>query len=176
MITLKQWMEIVNYKITEGSVFQWSCYGSKAYALDSLGNMSGHSTSIIFDTVTQEVYEVQTHDYLNNHAYRMINPDYVDAYRTEATKRNCPITEAWEDVNYVDLELDQDWCEKATAIANGQPYDTGVMISIDFSDEDLLKYMMMAHERNVTFNDFVNTALADFIEHRNQGEFNDISS
>jgi len=43
MITLKQWMEVVNYRITEGSQFQWECYGSHAYTLDSWnGDIDGH--------------------------------------------------------------------------------------------------------------------------------------
>ena len=51
MITLKEWMEIVDYRITEGSGYQWQCYGPNAYCLDSWnGEQDGHSLSIIFDT------------------------------------------------------------------------------------------------------------------------------
>ena len=54
MITLKEWMEIVNYRITEGSDFTWSCYGDNAYCLDSWdGDQNGSSFTIIFDTKTQ---------------------------------------------------------------------------------------------------------------------------
>ena len=35
MITLKEWMELVDYRITEGSDYCWSCYGPDAYSLDS---------------------------------------------------------------------------------------------------------------------------------------------
>lgn len=30
---IKQWMELVDYRITEGLGFQWQCYGDKAYAM-----------------------------------------------------------------------------------------------------------------------------------------------
>jgi hypothetical protein len=165
MITLKQWMEIVNYRITEGSKFTWDCYGHNAHTLDSWnGEHNGHSLSIIFDTETQVVYEVQAHDYANNRAYRMINPLYFKKYKKESKRRDCSLNEAWEDVEYTDLEVEQDYIDKATAIVNGVEYDTGVLVPIDFTDEELLKYMKMAHERNVTFNDFVNSVLAEFIE------------
>jgi hypothetical protein len=128
--------------------------------------------SIIFDTRTQGVYEVQAHDYANDRAYRIINPEYFKKYKKEAKNRDCSLTEAWEDVDYTDLEVDEDFIEKATAIVNGQEYDTGVLVPIDFTDEELLKYMKMAHERNMTFNAFVNEALADMIE-RYKEELND---
>lgn len=171
MITLKQWMEIVNYRITEGSHFQWECYGPHAYTLDSWdGEQDGHSLSVIFDTNTQEVYEVQAHDYTNNRAYRLINPDYHKKYKKEAKHRDCSMTEAWDEVEYTDLEMDEDFIEKATAIVDGEDYDTGIMVPVDFTDSELLKYMTMAHERNMTFNDFVNQALAEAIELHKQGK------
>jgi hypothetical protein len=173
MITLKQWMEIIDYKITEGSKFTWDCYGPNAYTLDSWnGEHDGYSLAIIFDTDTQVVYEVQAHDYSNDRAYRMINPEYYKKYKKESKRRDCPLNEAWEFVDYTDLEVDDDFTEKATAIVNGQEYDTGVLVPIDFTDEELLKYMKMAHERNMTFNDFVNEALARIVE-KHKEELND---
>ena len=56
MITMKEWMELVSYRITEGSDFGWQCYGSNVYQLDSWnGDQDGHSFSIIFDTRDQTV-------------------------------------------------------------------------------------------------------------------------
>ena len=37
-------------------------------------------------------------------------------------------------------------------------------IEVDFSDEDLLQYMKLAHERDITFNKFVEQALRTAIE------------
>lgn len=169
MISLKQWMEVVGYRITEGSNYTWKCYGNNAYSLDSWnGDYSGHSFSVIFDTKTQEVFEVQAHDYKHNRAYRLINPNYAHKYMLEATNRDCPSDEAWEDVNYVNLETEDDWLDKATAIAAGEDYDTNVSVPMDFTDEELLKYMVMAHERNMTFNQFVTEALQSAIDEYNR--------
>jgi hypothetical protein len=165
MITLKEWMEVVDYRITEGSAYSWQCFGANAYCLDSWdGDQNGHSLSITFDQKTQTVYEVQIHDYRNQRAYRMINPDYQSAHTAEAASRSTyNINEAWEDVLYTDLEVDDDWIQKALAVVSGEVYDTRISVPIDFSDAELLKYMKLAHERDVTFNQLVETALREAI-------------
>ena len=160
MITMKEWMELVGYRITEGSDYQWQCYGPTAYALDSWnGDFDGHSFTIIFDTNDQTVYEVQAHDYVHNRAYRMINEDFRKKMKKEAKRRNVDKDEAWEDVDYIELEVDEDFIEKCLAIRAGEDYDTRIMVPVDFSDEDLLQYMKLAHERDMTFNQFVEEAL-----------------
>ena len=87
MITMKEWMELVNYRITEGSDYCWQCYGPNAYHLDSWnGDQDGHSFTIVFDTKNQTVYEVQAHDYLHQRAYRMINEEFRKKNKKEAKK------------------------------------------------------------------------------------------
>lgn len=165
MITLKQWMEVVNYRITEGSEYGWNCYGPKPYMLDSWnGEQDGHSLTIIFDTETQIVYEVQAHDYTKGLAYRMINPLYKESHSKKAKEMGYFSDMAWDEVNYTDLEVDEDWLDKATAIVNGNDYDTRVSIPVDFTDEELLKYMKMAHDRDMTFNAFIEEALRHAID------------
>lgn len=160
MITIKEWMELVDYRITEGSDYCWGCYGNNAYTLDSWnGDHEGHSFSIIFDTKDQTVYEVQAHDYLHNRAYRMINEDFVKKMKKESKRRDVDKDQAWDDVNYVDLDVDDDFFQKCLAIREGDDYDTRVLMPVEFSDEDLLKYMKLAHERDITFNQLVEEAL-----------------
>jgi hypothetical protein len=162
MLTLKEWMEIVDYKITEGSAYMWHCYGDHAYSLDSWdGDHDGHSFSIIFDTKDQTVYEVQAHDFRNQRAYRMINPEFSKKHNKEAKRRDCNKDEAWDDVDYVDLEVDDDFIQKCLAIRAGEDYDTRVSIPITLPDDEMLVLMTMAHERDMTFNDFVEEVLRE---------------
>lgn len=164
MITLKDFMETVDYRITEGSDYGWMCYGHNAYTLDSWnGDQDGHSVSIVFDTKTQVVYQISAYDYTNNRAYRLINPDYRDAYKEEADDRGVEANEAWEGVDYVDLETDEDFLEKAYAIVNDMGYDTRVQVPVNFTDEELLSYMKLAHDRDITFNQLVEEALREAI-------------
>lgn len=165
MITLKEWMEIVNYRITEGSDYGWTCYGSKAYMLDSWnGEQDGHSFTIIFDTESQEVYEVQAHDYVNNRAYRMINSDYKEAHSIKVKEMGEFSDMAWDDVDYTDLEVDDDWIQKALAIAAGEPYSTDVSIPLDLTDEEMLFLFKGAHEADKTFNQHVNDILREALD------------
>ena len=127
------------------------------------GEQDGHSFTVIFDTKDQTVYEVQAHDYVHNRAYRMINEDFQKKMKKESKRRDINRDEAWDDVNYVDLEVDDDFFQKCLAIKAGEDYDTRVSVPIDMSDEELLKYMKLAHERDVTFNELVEEALRQAI-------------
>ena len=169
MITIKQWLETFNYRITEGDIYGWLCYGQNAQCLSAWNgenDSGGWSGNIIFDTTTQTVYEVTVCDYTNNRAYRIINPDFKKAYNAESISKGVSANEAWDDVNYVDLEVDDDWLTKSQAIVAGQSYDTRVSIPIELPDNELLVLFKMAHDRNMTFNDFVQEvlvqALADY--------------
>ena len=167
MITIKEWMELVDYKITEGGEYGWGCYGPNSYQLSSWNGIhgnGGYSFNIVFSTKSQKVYEVEVCDYTNNRAYRIINPDYVKKHHKEAEARGINLKEAWDDVDYVDLDVDDDFFQKALAIKAGESYDTRVQVPVDFSDEDLLKYMKMAHDRDMTFNELVEEALRHAIE------------
>ena len=165
MITLKEWMEIVDYRITEGSDYCWHCYGNDVHMLDSWnGEQDGHSFTVIFDTKTQVVYEVQAHDYVHNRAYRMINPDFQKKNKKEAKRRDIDKNNAWDDVDYVDLEVDDDFIQKCLAIKAGEDYDTRVSVPMDFSDEELFQYMKLAHEQDITFNQLVERALREAID------------
>ena len=162
MITMKEWMELVDYKITEGSEYMWSCYGPNAYTLDSWNGVhgeGGYSFSIVFSTKSQKVYEVSMCDYTNNRAYRMINPKNVEKHRKEAESKSVLANQAWDDVDYIDLDVVDDFIQKALAIRAGEDYDTRVQVEVDFSDEDLLQYMKLAHQRDMTFNELVEEAL-----------------
>ena len=173
MISMKEWMELVDYKITEGGDYGWQCYGPNAYTLDSWNGVhgeGGYSFSIVFSTKTQKVYEVSMCDYTNNRAYRMIAENKQEKHRKEAESKSELANQAWDDVDYVDLDVDDDFIQKALAIRAGEDYDTRVQVAVDFSDEELLKYMKLAHEHDMTFNDFVEQALRHAIEEHQLAE------
>lgn len=167
MITLKEWMEITDYKITEGDRYTWNCYGPNAYHLSSWNGIhgaGGWSFNIVFDTADQTVYEVEVCDYTNDRAYRIINPDFKKDYDKEAGDRGEFANEAWEGVDYTDLEVDDDWFQKALAIKENKSYDTRISVPLDIPDDDLLKFMIAAHEHDMTFNEYVEQALRHAIE------------
>ena len=165
MITLKEWMELVDYKITEGSKYCWECYGPNAYSLDSWnGDHEGHSFSIIFDTKDQTVYEVQAHDYLHNRAYRVVNEDFAKKMKKESKRRDVDKNQAWDDVNYVDLDVDDDFFQKALSIRAGEDYDTRLQLPLDLDQDMLFELMKQAHEQDITLNQLVEHIIRDAID------------
>jgi hypothetical protein len=150
MISLKEWMEVANYRITEGG--DYFAYGG-AYALTSWnGDQDGYSIEIIFSPRTQEVYEVQACDYKHNRAYRLVHGDYRDEKLND---------EAWDDTKWIDLESDDDWIQKALAIVAGEDYDTRVTIPLDFPEAELMVLFKQAHAADMTFNNFVEKVLRE---------------
>jgi len=177
MLTLKEWMEIADYKITEGCDYGWQCYGPNAYQLDSWnGEQDGHSFCIIFDTRDQTVYEVQAHDYVHQRAYRMVNPDFQKKIKKEARKREIDNDQAWDDVNYTDLEVDDDFIQKCLSIKAGEDYDTRVSVPLELGDDEMFQLMKMAHEQDLTLNQLVEQLLRRVIEEEElRREFDELS-
>jgi hypothetical protein len=153
MITLKEWMEVADYRITEGGDYYG--FGTIGYALTSWnGDQDGYSLEIIFDPKTQAVWQVEVCDYKHQRAYRLTNTEYKD-------KETNPSKEAWDGVQWVDLESDDDWIQKALAIRAGEDYDTRVSIPIDLPEAELMVLFKQAHAADMTFNDFVEKILRE---------------
>ena len=158
MITLKQWMELVDYRITEGTDYLLA--GENLFSLTSWnGRQSdgGYSMEIVFDQKTQDIYVVEACDYSNNRAYRLINPDINDVDHDKT---------AWDDTEWTDLDVEADWLEKATAIIAGEDYDTRVQMQLDIPHDLLYKLMLLAHEADLTLNEFIVKILQEAMNSR----------
>ena len=156
MITIKQWMEACNYSISDGSYYGWDCFGHDAWLLSggSRGQIDKSDMSIVYNQNTQEVFAVEVHDYVRGNSYRFFAPRAAEAYKAEALRRGVP-DEAYDGIKFIDLETAEDWLEKATAIYNGEDYDDRVVVPVNLSDSDAYALMKMAHEEDMTFNDFI---------------------
>lgn len=163
MITLREFLEVIDYRITEGSEYCWESFGPNAYSLDHWdGNHDGCGLHIVFDKQDQTVYKVEAHDYTNERSYRLIHPDFQQAYADECKSKNIDDV-AYDGVKYTDLESVDDWISKASAIFAGEDYDTRVSIPLDIPQTDLYNYMLLAHERDMTLNELVEDALRQAI-------------
>lgn len=165
MITLKEYLEAIDFKITGGSDYQWKCFGDNARYLDCDSPvLNEYSVSCVFDSVDQTVYTVEAWDYDNDRCYRWINPDYVNAYKKACKKHNIDFKNACDRMDYVDLDVAADILEKAHAIVLQEEYDDRVQVEVDFTDEDMLQYMKLAHQMDITFNELVEQALRHAID------------
>ena len=153
-------METVDYRITEGSDFGWRCFGPNTYCLDSWnGEQDGYSVGIIFDTKNQTVYKFEAHDYSKENSYRWVHPDWREIYNNDAKNRGVDNKQAYDDVDFIDLEVAEDMLEKVKAIVNGEDYDTRIQVPLDLPDSLLNKLFRLAHEQDVTLNEYIETIL-----------------
>lgn len=100
----------------------------------------------------------------------MINPDYLEPYIAECSHRNVQFSEATEEYDYIDLDVDEDFVEKASAIIAGEEYDEKITVPLTLSDADMLQLCMLAHEADVTLNEYVTTMLKEFIKERSKND------
>lgn len=87
-ITLFEFLELMSYSINEGGRYLWKCYGDNAWYWDYWGkDVIDFDTgfSIVFDKLTQEVYEVSCYALEDSYVYR--NSNYKDAYDQECLDR-----------------------------------------------------------------------------------------
>jgi hypothetical protein len=120
------------------------------------------------DGMIVEVVEVC--DYAGNRAYRWFNPNTGarEAYIKAAPAHCENYRQAWDDVDFVELDVLDDFIAKAEAIRDGRDYDDRVTMPIDISDEDFASIARMAHDRDITFNQMVEHILREQIDRTNR--------
>ena len=170
---LSQVNEITNHRITEGSEYQWQCYPDARY-LDYESTYAYVST--IYSTKTQEIYEASVSVKADaweedQKPYRWVNPEYREAVIAEAKKRKVKWRKAWDDVKWVDLEVEEDFLEKAEAIFNGEKFDKRIQVPIDLDDSTMLKLFTEAHKRDITLNQMIEEILRNMIKEFKDKEF-----
>jgi len=167
MITIKEFLESIDYKMSTSDDYLWLCYGENARGMDYWNNEHGDngvSISCIFDTQTQVIYEMQAWDGPNEREYRWINPDYKNIHLAEAINRNIDPDVSYDDKKFIDIDLEDDMLEKMTAIFKGEDYDTRVKIELTLGDKEMFQLMTLAHEADMTLNQFVEKILREIIE------------
>lgn len=152
MLTLKEWMEVVDCRITEGSDYYTNIPG--LYSLSAWNEQQdGWSFFVGFDPKdSQRVYVVEACDYARNRAYRLKDP------AIELDKQ------AWDAVDFIELEDDDDFFQKALSIKAGEDYDTRVSVPLDLPDELMFELMKQAHQQDITLNQLVEEVLQKVIE------------
>jgi hypothetical protein len=164
-MNLSQINEITDHRITGGSEYQWQCYPDARY-LDYESDYA--HLSVVYSTVNQIVYSAEVS--INSEAwtedkspYRWMNSDYSDAYIAESKQRNVDPNQAWDDVKWIDLEVEEDFLEKALAMFNGEKFDKRVQVPLELDDHLMMQLFMEAHKRDITLNQMVEEVLRKVI-------------
>jgi predicted HicB family RNase H-like nuclease len=158
MITVKDFMECVSYRITDGAKYEWSCYGPDARSMDYWNGEHGdteRNVNMVYDTRTQVVYQMEAWDMSNDRAYRWIHPDYLEEVTAEAEENGVDFEQSYDHHKFTDLEVEEDMLEKATAIANEEEYDNRIMVTLTLGYDEQHLLMEMAHEADMSLNKYV---------------------
>ena len=159
--------EALQHKITGGSEYGWNCWPDARW----LDYETEHAhASVVFNSKTQEIYIAEVNDKADKHKpYRWLNPAYSEAMYQEARRRRVEADRAWDQTMWYDLEVEDDWLEKASCIMQGLEFDDRVQIPLNLEKDELYKLMEMAHERDITLNKMVEIILEEMIQkHRSK--------
>jgi hypothetical protein len=170
---LSQVNQAFDHKITSGSEYQWNCYGPSARFLDYESEYA--NVCVIYSTEDQTIYQAEVSIKVDawdedKKPYRWLNPEYKDAFYNEAIDRKIDPNQAWDEVKWVDLEVEEDFFEKAIAMFNGKEFDTRVQMEVDLNDDLILHLAKEAHKRDITLNKMIEVILQEMIDrHRVNG-------
>jgi hypothetical protein len=166
MLHIKDCLELINYNILFCEDFHWKCYGDNIKIINAV-SITG-TIIFMYSVDTKEVIEIQAWDDIENYQYRWIHPGYIESYIEESTDRNVNYKLSVDDNKFIDIEIIDDILEKVSEIYNNKVYDTRVSIPLDFSEEELFQVMKLAHESDVTLNQYIEKILLTVINKENK--------
>jgi hypothetical protein len=92
-------------RICGGTEYMWECYGSNARYLDfSDADGTENVASAVFDTVTQEVYQLDMYVPGYNQMFVWRDPRTESMYLAECERRKIGPNDAWDGLQYVPVD------------------------------------------------------------------------
>jgi hypothetical protein len=171
--------QVTQSRLTGGSDYMWKCWPDARFAEYEYETPDGTIyCSAVFNTLTQEVYEVNLSDGadLNLH-HRWLNPLYSKAYRKEAKKRGIDADKAWDDVMWIDLPESEMLAKIAKYFTGNGEVSKDVPrvseVEVDLTDAEILRLALQAHRRNITINQLVTEILERAIQAAEQEQENE---
>jgi hypothetical protein len=158
---IKEFLELIEYRNISTDPYLWRCYGDSSLIMDSVSDHG--SVSAVFDPQTQRVFQAEAWDNQNHREYRWIDPEYLEDVKCEYKARGLEFENSIDEQKFIDLDLIDDFKEKARAIQLGENYDTRVMVSLDLDKETEIMLMRQAHLADMTVNQYVEHMLKEYI-------------
>ena len=134
-----------NISVVDSGGFPY--YGAPVTCVEVSGVGTAFS-AVVFYTKTLEVLEYNVFDIENNRAYRL--------FASKKAQRLSDDDVAFDDVEFVDIDVPEDFWDKHNAIMAGvKDYDTRVSIPLELDQTELYQLMLQAHKQDITLNQFV---------------------
>lgn len=155
-------------RISGGDPYMWDCFGDEANFIefrDTAGQGYAHA---IYDTVNYTVYEINVTVPDQDVCFRWLNPEFKDAFYSDAENRGVDPDEAWDDVKCTDVDSEARILDHLKTIGECDysevPDEKGrVSVPLELSEEETFNLMKLAHEKDVTLNHLVENILKDEI-------------
>jgi hypothetical protein len=109
-------------RVCGGSEYLWDCYGSDARYMEFADINGRECCHIVFDTKTQDVYEIGLYKYDPDVAIGWHNPAFLQAYLNECALKKVEPFVAWDSLLYQQVNSIDTVLECAVMIGNAQ-YD-----------------------------------------------------
>ncbi len=148
--------------ISGGAPFLWGCYGDYTHHIDFESD-EGVPCSIVFNRLTNRVFEVSCDKPDGSGAWRWIDPQFRDAHAEEVRRR------AIEDATYEygpqfdEVGTEKEMLDLITLAFEGCQYEDNI-ININASDETMAQVQAKADERGMTAQEFILETLLDQIK------------
>lgn len=167
---IEHFLQAVNYQINESAEFLWKCFGDDVKFLDA--SISSDipnedvSVSCTFHPTTRKVFSIEIwndrdFDYGSDNCigYLWVDPNFIEAYQKEYSIRG---------LGYKNVELPLE--EILTKIRQAFGTETEAL-DINIDPELHLELFKLAHERDISFNEYIVEILRKQID--NLGEDNE---
>jgi hypothetical protein len=178
-MTLNDVINAAGARISGGDPYMWQCYGSNANYIEFRDTNGAGYAHAIYDTKNYIVYEIHIEVPNTEQCFRWLNPITKHAYYSEAEKRGIDPNNAWDEVGYTHVDTDELILEYLEDIGLGyynnlpilsskEPIeevgeDGRVGVPLELEDDELFNIMKLAHEADMSLNEFVEKILREEI-------------
>jgi ribonucleotide reductase alpha subunit len=148
------------FKISEGSEYQWACYGQNARFLDFQSEFEDVRAGCIFDSQNQTVYEAYL--YFGEKAYRWLNPEFSEVMYDESFERDIDPRLYLDEFHFSDCEVSEDLIEKITDAFETGTCTNDIIIPLNLTPEQEELFARLPEHTDL--NEFITQALMEKVE------------
>ena len=88
-------------RVSGGDNFQWKCWGDNARFMEFADINGSEFCSVVFDTKTYDVYDIEIFIPDTDICFRWFNPAFINSYINEAKVRNIDYMLAWDSIKFI---------------------------------------------------------------------------
>lgn len=154
---------ILKYNIVSGAKFEWNCWPNGRYIDYVFGDIQA---SVVVDSESGEIYEATAYESESDNPSRWLNPEYSEAYLAESNSKGVNPSIAWDHIIWNDFADSDEFLGELLTMIEKQKKSMRKTetIQVNLTQDEFNQLALAAHNNNMTFNEYVNTILEDYID------------